>query len=499
MLWRNIPIVLIVLPLFISSLTAVLKPAAARTLMLGVNALCVILSALLLYKTVSLGTAFAVKMGEVGAPFGNELYISSAEALTCLAFDLIELLSLTAAFRRADEEIHTNRRGLFFTVCSLLLAALNALTLTNDLFTGYVFIEITTIAAGALIFVRSREGALFASMRYMIMNLLGSGLFLLGLAVLYALTGQLLFPQMQEAVTLLEATGEYGVPLTASLLLITLGLAIKSALYPFHTWLPNAYSLATPAASSLLSSLVSKAYIFLYIKLVLRGIGLKAYMSSGAGDVVFVYAAFAIVLGSVDAIREHNIRRMISYSSVAQIGYIFLAAAIGTVNGICACVFQMLAHSAAKAMLFPAADRLSEVSGGNENFRDLRGSGYRAPLAGAAFTVGAFSITGIPLLGGFSAKLFITEAAVYAGGLKLYAVLAALAASTVLNVVYFLRTVVTVYRKSAVFSDKADKTAHPLSAAALCVFILLNLMLGAGAGGIMNIIRNGIGFWTLGV
>ena len=495
-LWKNIPIVLILLPLLISPLLAALKSKYSKILMPAAAFVCCVLSAALLVFCAKSGNAYTISMGEIGAPFGNELYISTTEAAVSLLFNLIVLLSVLAGMNGIKNEIHLNRQNLFFTVSSLLLTAANAEAFTNDLFTGYVFLEILTIAAGALIFIRSREGALFASMRYMLMNLLGSGLFLFGLTIYYCLTGELLFPQLKEAAARIFAEGTYVKSMNVSLLMMTLGLGIKSALYPFHTWLPNAYSGATPAASSMLSSVVCKAYIFLLIKLIARGVGIEVYTASGAGNIILVYSAIAIILGSIDAIREHNVRRMVSYSSVAQIGYIFMAASLGSRFALSAAVFHILAHSAAKAMLFPAVDRLTSVSGGNENFRDLRGSGFRAPLSGLAFTVGAFSITGIPFLGGFTSKLFIASAAVDVGSYKLCIVLLALAVSTVLNVVYFLRTVVTLYRRGENYPLTADKKLYPLLGVALVCFIAINLALGVLSSDIMALIDGGIQLWV---
>lgn len=495
-LWMNLPILLILLPLISSPILAAVKPRAAKAVFLFALAACVGLSGALVCFCAGYGRAYTISMGEVGAPFGNELFVSSAEAAVSLLFTLVMLLSVMGGLHRVSEEIRENRRSLFYTVCALLTAALNAMTFTNDIFTGYVFLEIMTIGAGALIFVRSREGALFAAMRYMLMNLLGSGLFLLGLAVLYCLTGHLLFPQMKESVRAIVAGGRYVTPLTVSLILITLGLSIKSALYPFHTWLPNAYSGATSAASSILSSLVSKAYIFLYIKIIVRGVGAEPFLACGACDVTFAYACVAIVMGSVDAIREHNVRRMVSYSSVAQIGYIFLAISLGTPEAMCAAVFHIFAHSSAKAMLFPAVDRLTEVSGGNENYRDLRGSGFRAPVAGVAFVVGAFSITGIPLLGGFSSKVYISAASVGVGGLKMALTLAVLALSTVLNVIYFLRTVITIYRQGENYPLSRDRNARFAFIASMIAFVVMNLFLGMGAQPVMELIRSGMSLWT---
>ncbi|MBQ1257015.1 MAG: sodium:proton antiporter, partial [Clostridia bacterium] len=180
-LWQNLPVALIVLPLVCAPICSVSKPRMARFLALFASVFAVLMSVMLIVNVADLGTSYVYKMGEFGAPFGNELFISGAEASISLMFSVVMALSLFAGLRRIGQEIDDHRKSLFYTVCVLLLTAIQALAFTNDIFTGFVFLEITTIAAGALIFVRSKEGSLFAAMRYMIMNLLGSGLFLLGI------------------------------------------------------------------------------------------------------------------------------------------------------------------------------------------------------------------------------------------------------------------------------------------------------------------------------
>ena len=469
-LWMNIPLVLILMCLLSSAICSILPGKAARIWMLSAISVQVALSLTLLLSLISYGGSFVYKLSEVGAPYGNELSASVLEAMVGLTFTSIMLLSVLGGWRKIKADVHPRRMSLYCVMVMLLLAALNALTYTNDLFTGYVFIEIATISACALILVNNKGRSLFAATRYMLMNLLGSGLFLLGLILLYCLTGQLLFPQLKQAVAQLRGENLYIVPLYLSLLLMALGIGIKSALYPFHTWLPNAYANATPASSAMLSSLISKAYIVLLIKIVFKAAGPDAFLAGGVDDVLFVFSLIGIIMGSVDALREHNLRRMISYSSVAHI----------------------MAHSAAKAMLFLCSDRLVEVSGGSEAYRDLRGSGFRAPLAGLAFMVGAFSIVGVPFLGGFSSKLYLATASLSLTTWKMLTLLLVLAASTLLNVMYFLRTVLTLYRKGERFPLKpVDKRPHPTFAISMAAFIALNLLLGVAAYPIMTLITQG--------
>jgi multicomponent Na+:H+ antiporter subunit D len=275
-----------------------------------------------------------------------------------------------------------------------------------------------------------------------------------------------------------------------SFLLMTFGIAVKSALYPFHTWLPDAYGNSTATSSALLSSLVSKLYIFLLIKIFIRAAGWEVF-ARRIQDVLLLYAATGAVMGSVHAIRQRHMTRMVAYSSVAQIGCIFLGIALGTEAGMAAAVYYLMAHSAAKSMLFLAASRLREVSDGEDSFKALRGSGLRAPLAGLAFTVGACSLVGIPLLGGFAGKVYLSSAGVMSGGWRMGAVLGALAASTLLNVAYMLRTLLTLYREKEA-ADRMTVYRDGFFTAAVTALIALNLLMGVLGGPILKLIEQGI-------
>lgn len=489
--WHNIPFFLIWVPLLLSSITAVLKPRYSRKISLFIPLAGTIASAVLLFYCIQSGDSFLYALGEFGAPYGNELRAGCLEALLALSFCLILFLSVLGGYRRIDAHIAVQRQSLYCVMVLLLQSGLMAQVFTNDIFTAYVFIEIMTIAACALVVARVRGRTLFSATKYMIMNLLGSGLFLLGISILYCLTGELLMESIQVKVAELYATGAYMKPLTLSLALITIGLAVKSALYPFHTWLPDAYASATPSSSAMLSSLVSKAYIFLYIKFVVRVFGLEVFRSTHIQTVLLICSSVGIILGSIDAILEKKMRRMIAYSSVAQIGYIYLGIALGTQEGIAAAVFHIIAHALAKALLFISGDRLIGASDGDATFHELRGSGYRAPICGAAFTIGACSIVGIPFLGGFASKIYLASACLGMGRTNALIALLVLAISTALNAAYFMITVVTIYMKPP--HEYHTRLNHPkISTAALAVFAVLIVGLGIYAPQIMKIIENGV-------
>ncbi len=493
-LWQSIPFACIILPLGSAAVTSIMKPRTARIWATSIISIVTVLSAII--TVIYLGGAehYTYMMGHYPAPWGNELRVGMLEALTALVFSLVMLLSLLGGMKKLDEHLAPQNQSLYCVVLLLMTAALMAQVYTNDIFTAYVFLEIMTLAACALIAVRKRGRTLVAATKYMIMNLIGSGLFLLGVILLYDISGHLLMENIGEAVQHIAETGEYRQPLMVVVALMSIGLAIKSALFPFHTWVPDAYGYSTPTSASVLSSLVSKGYILLLIKIMYRVIGLDVIVSTGITDVLFAFGLVGMVMGSISAIRQNDIRRMVAFSSVAQIGYIYMGIGLGTEAGMMAAMFHLFSHSLCKSMLFLASGGLADASGNSKIFRDLRGAGYRSPIAGVAFTIGALSMVGFPFLGGFAAKFNFALAAMDAGDVYALLVLVVLAISTSLNTVYFLRTVITLYRKPLPTAHyPAEKGQRGiLFNASLVGFALANVALGLFSQTIINAIISGL-------
>lgn len=436
---------------------------------------------------------YTYMMGHFPAPWGNEIRVGVLEAVLAVFFCVIMFLSVLGGEKYIDLDIEETKANLYFTMVNLMLSSLLALIYTNDMFTAYVFVEINTIAAGGLIMSRNNGHTLVAATKYMIMSLVGSGLLLLGLTILYGVTGHLLMVSMHEQIVKLSETGEYALPLTVAMALMSVGLAIKSALFPFHTWLPDAYGYSTPTSSAILSSLVSKGYIFLLFKIFYRVFGFDFVLDHKVTNLLFVFGVAGMLVGSIMAIYQHDVRRLIAFSSIAQIGYIYMGIGLSVPMGTVAAIFHILSHAASKSMLFISAKGLSDVSGDSKDFVDLKGSGYRNKLAGVAFSVGAFSMVGIPLLAGFTSKVYFAEAALASDGLKLAVAMVALAVSTILNAIYFIRAVITIYTPKECTEFDASKYRIPVTmAVALVCFILLNVFLGTWSNSIEQAIETGL-------
>ena len=489
---QNFPLFNIVMCLMGGVICSVLKAKPAKCLSMALIALAGVMNGCVLWYAAKYGQ-YTYMMGHFPAPWGNEIRVGVLEAVLALFFCIIMFLSVLGGEHYITIDIEESKTNLYFTMVNLMLTSLLALIYTNDLFTAYVFVEINTIAAGALIMIRSNGHTLVAATKYMIMSLVGSGLLLIGITMLYDVSGHLLMVNIHEQISVYAQTGEYAFPLTVTIGLMSVGLAIKSALFPFHSWLPDAYGYSTPSSAAILSSLVSKGYIFLLFKIFYRVFGFDFVLDHKVTNILFVFGVVGMIAGSVMAIYQHDVRRLIAFSSVAQIGYIYMGIGLAVPMGTVAAVFHIMSHAASKSMLFIAAKGLSDVSGDSKDFSDLKGAGFRNKLAGIAFSVGAFSMVGIPLLAGFTSKVYFAEAALLASNRKMAVAMVALAISTILNAVYFIRAVITIYTPNPKRELAAKDYRLPRTmAVALVLFIILNVFLGTWSNLIEDAIEMGL-------
>lgn len=493
---QNFPAVSILLCLFAGIISSGLKRKAARGLSRALLIAELFLNGSTLLYVSGTGEAFVYVMGKFPAPWGNEIRAGVLEALMALFFCIIMFFSLEGGIKKLADEVEEGKTYLYYVLCDLLLSSLLALVYTNDLFTAYVFVEINTIAACGLIMIRQNGRTIEAAARYMIMSLLGSGLLLMGICMLYDLTGHLLMSNIKEQVAMISEMGEYRIPLLVAIALISVGLSIKSALFPFHAWLPDAYGYSTVSSAAILSSLVSKGYIFLLFKIIYRVIGFEVFYSSRIIDILFIFGLMGMIFGSLSAIRENDIRRMIAFSSVAQIGYIYMGIGMGTQAGMSASVFHILSHAATKSLLFIAAIGLTDVSDGSRQFIKLTGAAYRNKWAGVAFTMGSLSMVGVPLFSGFISKLLFAQAAVQ-NQMKMLPALIVLGISTILNAIYFMKTVIRIYTPvEAIEYETVTFRRMKTYAVALVCFIALNVFLGVSSQPIVDLIEQGLAMFS---
>jgi len=372
------------------------------------------------------------------APLGIALRADGLSALLLLAVTLVGgVVSLYATgYFQAEaggtavrEPGHT--RASFWTLWLFLWAALNALLLSRDLFNLYVTLELLGLSAVALVALADTRAALAAAMRYLLVSLLGSLAFLLGVALVYAAHGTLDLPRVQAAA---------GPVAPVALGLMTTGLLMKTALFPLHFWLPPAHANAPAPVSALLSALVVKASFYLLLRLwfeVFAGAAARVAL-----DFLGALGAAAVLWGSYQALLQTRLKLLVAYSTVAQLGYLFLlfplsAAASGGFTAWAGAIYFVLAHACAKTVMFLSAGSLMRAAG-HDRLADLGPAARARPRAMFAFALAAVSIIGLPPSGGFIAKWLLLHAALADGQ---WWWLPVMAAGTLLAAAYALRVV----------------------------------------------------------
>lgn len=483
----------VVLSLFSGVLCTMLPGKKARIYTVLYECALIAMMSAILWYTLRTGTSFTYVMGEFPAPWGNELRAGVLEAMIALLFMSVMLCSVLAGKRYVLKDIDESKINLYYAILNLMTAALLAMTWTNDIFSGYVFLEILTLTSCGILIVREIGRTTLAAVRYMILNLLGSGLFLLGVVLLYDITGNLLMVPMHEEIVMLYQDPSAKVVLIMATGILTIGLAIKSGLFPFHYWMPDTYGWATPTSAAILSSLVSKCYIFLLIKIYWRVIGIEIFTELPIRNVLFVLGLCGMIMGSVSAIRAENINRMVAFSSAAQIGYIYMGLGLGGTAGFTAAVFHIMAHAVTKSQLFLTTPRLAEVSGDSLRFKNLESCALRDPNAGLFFLLPSLSMIGIPIFAGFATKLCFGMAAAENGGIKLILVMLTMAASSMLNAMYFIRTLIRIYNPG---SERDTRIRHRLDYN-IPMFLLTagNLAMGLFSWVFVDAIQQGFGMF----
>jgi formate hydrogenlyase subunit 3/multisubunit Na+/H+ antiporter MnhD subunit len=339
-------------------------------------------------------------VGGWGAPLGIDLYADGLSLLTLMVTALVGLgISVYASgYFNHEKAVH------FWPLWMFLWSALSALFLSADIFNLYVTLELLGLAAVALVALAGGADALTGAMRYLLVSLLGSLAYLLGVALLYHTFGSvdiaLLAEQMEPSPAVWAAMG-----------LMSAGLLLKTALFPLHFWLPPAHASAPAPVSALLSALVVKASFYILLRLWLEIFPLT---NSALGQLLGLLGAAAVLWGGLQALRQTQLKMLIAYSTVSQLGSLFLAFPLGTSIAWKGALHLLLSHALAKAAMFMAAGNILRF-GGHDRIADLDRVAQRLPLTLTAFALSGVSIMGLPPSGGFIAKWLLLEAAMRSG------------------------------------------------------------------------------------
>ncbi|SET06686.1 multisubunit sodium/proton antiporter, MrpD subunit [Natronincola peptidivorans] len=374
---------------------------------------------------------------------GVQLMIDEFSAIMAFVILTIAGLIVVYSIRDMEHEIPLQQFGSYYILVYILLFCMVGITYTNDLFNMYVFMEILSLTSCGIISIKRKKENFLASFRYLMLNTIGSLSVLLGIALLYMVTGHLNMGEVGKVIA--EVWQSYPINILVSLGFMITGLSIKAALFPLHIWLPDAHSTAPTPSSALLSGLVVKVYIFCAAKILFRMIGQDIVIALDVPTYITYFAALSMIMGSIFAIGQKDIKRLLAYSSVAQIGYIFLGLGLATAQGFSAALFHIISHALMKTGLFLSAGAII-YNKGKRDIRELDGIGYEMPITMGVFTISVLGMIGIPGINGFMSKIYLSFAVLAADKpFFLFVILA----SSFLNAIYYLPIVIAAFLKES--------------------------------------------------
>jgi multicomponent Na+:H+ antiporter subunit D len=357
---------------------------------------------MLLHQVVTDGTV-RYHLGDWEPPWGIEYRIDLLGGFVLLIVTCIAALVLSFARRSVASEIPARRNSFFYAAFLLSFAGLVGMTVTGDAFNLFVFLEISSLSSYALISMGRDRRALNAAFQYLIMGSIGATFILIGIGFLYMMTGTL---NMDDLATRLPEVADTRT-IRAGFAFITVGFGLKLALFPLHLWLPNAYAYAPSAVSAFLAATATKVAVYSLLRFLLGIFGIGFSLAGMPFDMVLIaLGLMGILSASLVAIFQGNVKRMLAYSSVAQIGYIALGIGLASHTGISAAVMHLFNHAMMKGALFMALGAVAYRVGA-VRIEDFSGLGRRMPFTMAAIAVAGCSLIGIPGTAGFISKWYL--------------------------------------------------------------------------------------------
>jgi multicomponent Na+:H+ antiporter subunit D len=434
----HLPALQVVLPMLGALAATILRSGAAGWLIaLAVSWASPLISLLLLREVLAAGT-ISYAMGGWAPPLGIEYRVDEANAFLLVLVSIMAALVTTFGPRSLASEIPASKRGWYWAMFLTCLCGLQGMAITGDAFNVFVFMEISSLAMYALIALGRDRRALVAAYQYLVIGTIGATFYVLGVGLLFTITGTLNLVDLAER---LEPIRDSKAAL-AALAFIAVGIGLKLALFPLHLWLPNAYAFAPSVATAFLASTATKVAVYIVVRFMysIFGIGLIEDQPVDLA-IVLLLAVLAMIAPSIVAIFQSNVKRMLAYSSVAQIGYIVLGVALLNEAGLTGGLSHLFNHALIKGCLFLAVGCVV-FSTGITKIEQMAGLGRTMPLTMGAFVLAGLGLIGVPGTAGFVSKWYLIQGATEAG---LWWLVVAIVVASLLAVFYVGRVVETAW------------------------------------------------------
>jgi len=437
----HLAVLLVVVPLIAAPLCVLLRhPGVVWAFTTLVCWLVLAISITVFAQVMETGT-ISYALGDWAPPWGIEYRIDAVSAFMQLIVAIIGAVTMVFARKSVPHEIDGPRIYLFYSMYLLCLTGLLGITVTGDAFNVFVFLEISSLSSYVLISLGKDRRALTAAFQYLVMGTLGATFILIGIGLLYMLTGTL---------NMADLAGRLPEPPQRTLIVafafLTVGASLKLALFPLHLWLPNAYTFAPSVVTAFLAATATKVSVYILLRFFFTIFGVDvSFTALPLGWILLPLAIVAVFAASTVAIFQENVKRLLAYSSIAQIGYMIIGISFATVNGLTGGIVHLFNHALIKGGLFMALGGVFMRLGSTE-IHDMAGLGRRMPVTMAAFVAGGLSLIGVPLTSGFISKWYLVMGALEKGW---WPVALLIVAGSLIAVIYVWRVIEAAYFRPA--------------------------------------------------
>jgi multicomponent Na+:H+ antiporter subunit D len=400
------------------------------------------------WSSLAVAIALALRVAQVGTisyslgnwppPWGIEYRVDTLNAFVLVLVSLVAAVVAPYARVSVAAEVPGDRLYLFYAMYCLCLAGLLGIAITGDMFNLFVFLEISSISTYVMIALGSKRRALVAAYQYLLLGTIGATFYVIGVGLLYLMTGTL---NLADLIERLQGVGDVR-PVLAALAFITVGIGLKLALFPVHQWLPNAYAYAPSAVTAFLAATATKVSVYVLLRFYFSVFdALALFEQLPTREIFTILSVAAMVVASLVAILQRDLKRMFAYSSVAQIGYITLGIGIENKASLTASVVHLLNHGVTKGAIFMLLGGIA-LRCGSVTIDRVAGLGQRMPFTAFGIVLAGLSLIGIPGTAGFISKWYLVLGAIER---ELWWLVAVIVATSLLALAYVWRFVEAAY------------------------------------------------------
>jgi multicomponent Na+:H+ antiporter subunit D len=469
-LWDHLPVLVVIIPLMAGPLCVLVeRPLAAWGLALAAAWLSFAVAVALAAQVNGTGV-ISYELGGWAPPWGIEYRIDALGSYVLLIVTGIAALVMVAARESVASEVPEALAARFYAALMLAFAGLVGIVATGDAFNVFVFLEISSLASYALISMGRDRRALTSAFDYLVMGTIGATFILIGIGFLYMMTGTL---NMQDLAARLPEVWDTRT-VRAGFAFLTVGIGLKLAMFPLHLWLPNAYTYAPSVVTAFLAATATKVAVYALLRFMLDIFGIDFALGRMPFEYILLpVGVIGILSASLVAIYQVEVKRLLAYSSVAQIGYMLLGIGLASTTGVTGAILHLFNHALMKGALFLALAAVAYRLG-STTLQDLTGLGRRMPWTMFAIVIGGLSLIGVPATVGFVSKWYLVLAALEQG---LWPVALLILLGSLLAVVYVWKLVEAAYLTES--RDDVKVQEAPLSMLVpLWVLVIANVYFG---------------------